>query len=278
MSPSVKVSDSQSNNSESEMPHVSRVLDYLLGGTANTEADRQVAEHAFAGWPGEVGGVDGVRLDIRSARQALERIVSYLVSEAGVGQFLDLASGLPTMGNVHLTAQSLDPAAKVVYVDNDPVVVDYSRQLLADSGAQQVWYLDNDMHDPAAILAEAGRHLDFDRPVSLVLFGILHFIDDDAAAGELARQLYDALCPGSYVAVSHFARADGDQAMDETFEQLNQQWGESITRRTRAQVEALLEPLQLVTPGIVELPDWRPPTAHTGPRPLPMWCGLAVKA
>jgi hypothetical protein len=262
MSSSLKTSEHEPNNSAADMPHVSRVLDYLLGGTANTEADRQVAEFAFTSWPGEVGGVDGARLDIRSARQALQRIVTFLVSEAGVHQFLDIASGLPTMGNVHLTAQSLEPAAKVVYVDNDPLVVDYSRELLVDSGA---------------ILAEAGTKLDFTRPVGLILFGILHFIDDDATAHQLARQLYDALCPGSYVAVSHFARTEGDVGMDETFEQLNKQWGESITRRTRSQVESLLEPFQLVTPGIVELPDWRPPAPHSGPRPLPMWCGLAVK-
>jgi len=258
-------------------PHVSRVLDYLLGGTANTEADRQVAESAFTSWPGEVGGVDGARLDIRSARQALQRIVTFLVRDAGVHQFLDIASGLPTMGNVHLSARALQPSAKVVYVDNDPLVVDYSRELLSAEEAEQVWYLENDMHDPAAILTAAAGLLDFTRPVGLILFGILHFIEDDAVAHGLARQLYDALCPGSYVAVSHFARAEGDTEMDETFEQLNKQWGESITRRTRSQVESLLEPFQLVTPGIVELPDWRPPAAHQGPRPLPMWCGLAVK-
>ncbi|WP_165949901.1 SAM-dependent methyltransferase [Micromonospora sp. KC207] len=258
---------------DTTVPHVARVLDYLQGGTANFEADRQAAEFAFANWPG-----GDVRVDIRGARAALVRIVRYLTAEAGIRQFLDIGTGLPTAQPVHEVAQRIAPESKVVYVDRDPVVIAHAHQLLAGIPTSSVAFIDGDMHDPEGILRDAAATLDFDRPVALVLFGILHFFTEEEDPARIMKTLLDAVPSGSYVAFSHFARADGDDAMDATFEQLNKQWGESVVRRTRSEAADLFFPgLEPVEPGVVELPDWRPDVAVTGPRPLPMWVGVARK-
>jgi O-methyltransferase involved in polyketide biosynthesis len=262
---------------DTTVPHVSRVLDYLLGGEANFPVDRAVAAQAFATWPGEVGGIDGVRVDIRGARAALVRIVRHLTAEAGIRQFLDLASGLPTENNVHEAAQAIAPGSRVVYVDKDPAVVSYSRHLLGNGADARIAYLDADAHDPRAILEQAAATLDFSRPVAVVMFGLLHFFDDNERPEQIVATLLDAVPSGSYLAISHFAKDEQDEAMNETFEALNKQWGESVIRRTRAEVTRFFDGLELLEPGVVELPDWRPEPGIAGPRPMPMWCGAARK-
>lgn len=255
------------------VPHVSRVFDLMLGGTANFAPDRAAAEHAFAAWPG-----GDVRVDIRGARGALVRIVRHL-AESGIDQFLDIGSGLPTMGNTHETARSVSPDARTVYVDKDPVVVAHGRHLLAGLPESEVRYLQADMADIDTILREAADVLDFDRPVGVVLFGILHFFPDEQGPADLMKRLVEAIGPGSYVAFSQFARVGEDAAMDEAFELLNQQWGESVVRRTEQEAQQLyFAGLEPVEPGVVELPDWRPDSGDSGPRPMSMWCGLARKA
>src|SRR5262249_35282186 len=151
---------------DTTVPHVSRVLDYLLGGTANFESDRAVAEHAFARWPGEVGGVDGVRVDIGAARNALVRIVSHLAGEVGIRQFLDLCSGLPTENNVHEVAQRIAPDSRVVYVDHDPIIVAHSRHLLDGAGTSNTVYLHGAVENTETILRQASDTLDFSQPVA----------------------------------------------------------------------------------------------------------------
>jgi hypothetical protein len=255
------------------VPHVARVLDYLQGGTDNFEADRQVAEFAFAAWPG-----GDVRVDIRAARAALVRIVKFLTADAGIRQFLDIGTGLPTAQAVHEVSRAIAPESRVVYIDRDPVVIEHAHQILADMPPASTAFLEGDMHDPAKILQDAAAVLDFTQPVGIILFGILHFFEDDEDPAGIMQTLIEAVPSGSYVAFSHFARADQDDAMDATFEQLNQQWGESVVRRTRDQAATLFfTGLEPVDPGVVELPDWRPDADVTGPRPLPMWVGVAVK-
>jgi S-adenosyl methyltransferase len=272
----VTVVDNVPPDIDPTVPHVSRVLDYLLGGTANFAVDRAVAEQAFVGWPGEVGGVDGVRVDIRGARASLARIVRYLTEERSIRQFLDICSGLPTEDNTHEVAQRIAPESAVVYVDNDPLVVQHAQYLLADAPGRTV-FVEGDLHDPEQILRQATATLDLSRPVGIILFGALHFFTDDDGPDEVVHTLVDAVPSGSHIAFSHFARADGDGEMDGTFEQLNQQWGESVVRRTADEVLQLFDGLELVEPGVVELPDWRPGPGGGGPRPMPMWCGVLHK-
>jgi SAM-dependent methyltransferase len=256
------------------VPHVSRVFDLMLGGTANFEADRAIAAYAFADWPG-----GDVRVDIQAARGALVRIVRHLAAEAGIRQFLDIGTGLPTMNNTHEVARSVVPDARTVYVDKDPVVVAHAHHLLADLPEDEVRFLHLDMKDIDGILSEAAKVLDFDRPIGVILFGILHFFPDDQGPAELMKRIVDAIAPGSYVAFDQFARVGDDPAMDEAFELLNQQWGESVVRRTKEEAENLyFAGLEPVEPGVVELPDWRPDPGASGARPMPMWCGLARKS
>jgi hypothetical protein len=258
------------------VPHVSRVLDYLLGGTANFEIDRAVAAQAFAGWPGEVGGIDGVRVDIGGARDALSRIVTHIAAEGGVRQFLDICSGLPTENNTHEAAQRVAPESRTVYVDNDPVVVAHARHLLGDTGGK-VAFLEGELSRTHDIIDRAAATLDFDQPVGIILFGALHFFEDEQGPDKIVKTLLEAVPSGSFLAFSHFAKDDDDGAMDETFEALNRQWGESVVRRTKTEAARFFDGLEIVEPGVVELPDWRPAPGSGGPRPLPMWCGLARK-
>ncbi|MER5757146.1 SAM-dependent methyltransferase [Streptomyces sp. NPDC002088] len=259
-----------------QTPHVPRVMDYLLGGGANFETDRQVAAFAFANWPGETGGVEGVKVDIKHARDALGRVVRYLASNFGITQFLDIASGLPTMGNVHLAAREVTPDAKVVYVDNDPQVVAHAEHLLAAETDGSVVFLQDDFHAAESVLGRAEQTLDFSRPVALILFGMLHFVEDFGEGARLLDTYLDRMMPGSFVAVSHFAKDDEDTAMNATLDALDKQLGEAVVRRTRGEVARFFDGLDQVEPGVVETQNWRP-VDTSGPKPLPMWVGVARK-
>ncbi|HEX6521302.1 MAG TPA: SAM-dependent methyltransferase [Streptosporangiaceae bacterium] len=258
------------------IPHVPRILDYLLGGTANFESDRVVAEQAFAAWPGEVGGVEGVRVDIFEARDSLRRIVGYLAGECGIRQFLDFASGLPTMNNTHEAARAVAVGCRVVYVDNDPRVVAHARHLLATETDGNTAFLQGDFRDPQDVLRRAAETLDFTRPVAIILYGMLHFLEDSEGPDRILAELLDAVPSGSYVAVSHFAKDDEDTAMNATLDAMDKQMGEAVVRRTRAEVERFFDGMDIVKPGVVETYQWRPSGAQ-GPKPLPMWVGVARK-
>ncbi|MER7707829.1 SAM-dependent methyltransferase [Kitasatospora sp. NPDC097605] len=259
-----------------EVPHVSRVLDLLLGGTANYPADRAAAEHASAARRG-----GDVRVDVRAARGALVRMVRYLAAEAGVRQFLDIGSGLPTMDNTHEAARRIVPDARTVYVDNDSVVVAHARRLLAGLPRDEVRYLHGDLREIDRILDAARSVLDFERPVGVILFGILQYVPDDQGPAGLLKRIVDAVPPGSHVAFSQPARAgaDEDAVTGAAFDLLERPWGEPVVRRTRQETADLcFAGLEPVEPGLAELPDWRPEPGAAGPRPLPAWCGLAHKA
>jgi hypothetical protein len=258
------------------VPSVARILDYLLGGTANFASDRAVAERAFAAWPGEVGGVDGVRVDIRAARDSLGRIVGHLAGECGIRQFLDFASGLPTMGNTHEAARAVAAGCRVVYVDNDPRVVTHAQHLLASEPAGETVFLQGDFRDPQDVLRRAGETLDLTQPVAIVLYGMLHFLEDADGPDRILAEYLAAVPSGSYVAVSHFAKDDEDTAMNATLDAMDKQMGEAVVRRTRAEVEKFFDGMDLVAPGVVETDRWRPTDAG-GPRPLPMWVAVARK-
>ncbi len=231
-------------------PNPARMYDYLLGGVHNTEADRIAAEQARATYP-------DLHLALQANRTFLRRAVLYLI-EQGVDQFLDIGSGIPTVGNVHEIAQNADEDARVVYVDVDPVAARLSAALLRDD--TQTTMIQADARDPASILSHPDtRHLfDLGRPVALLLMSVLPFVPDDAEATGLVRAFRDALAPGSYVALSHpVSEAVAPEAAAR---------GEAVYARTdrpgryrsRARVESFFAGFELVEPGLVWLPLWRP--------------------
>jgi hypothetical protein len=257
--------------------HVARVYDYLLGGKANFAVDRVAAERAYAAWP---GGIDGVRADARAHRDLLGRVVRYLAGEAGIRQFLDIGTGIPKENNTHEVAQAIASEVRIVYVDYDPIVLAHAHKLLRSTPEGACAYIYGDLRDPEPILRQAAETLDFAQPAAVILFGILHFFADTEQPQAIIARLTAALAPGSYLAVSHLARDVHGDELTETFSRLNEQMHESVVLRTQAEVAALFGDLELVEPGVVQLPRWRPDVpgaAAPGGRALPMWCGVGRK-
>ncbi|MBC3841744.1 SAM-dependent methyltransferase [Streptacidiphilus sp. 4-A2] len=233
-------------------PNIARIYDYLLGGKDNYASDRQVGDRIEQALP-------AVHLGVRQQRAVLRRVVRYLVGEAGLRQLVDIGSGLPTADNVHQIAQQLEPSTRVVYVDNDPVVLAHARALLADSKETVVAV--GDLRDPAAILAEPTlrEHIDFEQPVGLLLCGILHYVLDNEEPLRIVRQLIDALPSGSYVFIHHLITPDdsADEGTIAAEAALRQGVGRGQFR-TLPEVAAFLEGLDLVEPGVVTVTEWRP--------------------
>jgi hypothetical protein len=260
---------------DASRPHVARVYDYLLGGKENFAADRVVGDRILASIP-------EVQLGVRAQRDVLGRVVRYLVREAGIRQLLDIGSGLPTADNVHEIAQRIDPATRVVYLDNDPIVLAHARGLVADTlfaGDGATFVADGDLRDPAGILADPDvrEHLDWEKPIGLLMCGILHYILDEEDPAEVVATLYEALPPGSYVFIHHLLAID-DPAAAVLQEQMRAGLGRAQFR-TMDQVRALFGGLDLVEPGLVIVPDWRPePPAIRDHPVLEMACvGVARK-
>lgn len=230
--------------------HPARVYDVLLGGRDNYPVDREAAQAALAANPRGY-------LDVRHNRDFLRRAVGYLAAEAGIRQFLDMGAGLPTQENVHQIAQRIAPTSKVVYVDNDPVVLVHARALLTSGPEGKTDYIDADLRDPARILEEATRTLDFTEPVGLVLAAILHFIED-AEAYDVVRELVDAVPVGSYLVLSHLT-ADMNPAQITKVARTIKERGFSFVLRSREQVGRFVtdSALQLVDPGVVPAHRWR---------------------
>lgn len=253
-------------------PHISRVYDYLLGGKDNYAVDRAVADRIIATEP-------TIQIGVRAQRAVLGRVVRYMVAEAGLRQLIDIGSGLPTAENVHQIAQRIAPKCRVVYVDNDLVVLSHARALLADDVATIV--VAGDLREPEALLGnpEVRAHLDFRRPIGLLLCGILHHILDSENPRGLTAALVAALPSGSYVFIHHLLDS-GDSAAAEL--QAIMQAGMARGQfRTREQIMAMFGELDLVPPGLVIVPEWRPeadtPSARDHPV-LEMACvGVARK-
>ncbi|HEX6520441.1 MAG TPA: SAM-dependent methyltransferase [Streptosporangiaceae bacterium] len=236
---------------DASRPNAARVYDYLLGGGDNFAADRAVGEQIIASLP-------AAQIGVLAQRDLLARVVRYLVGEAGITQLLDIGSGLPTADNVHQIAQRIDPATRVVYVDNDPVVLSHARALLADD--ERTFAAEGDLRDPRAILAgDRVRRLDWDRPVGLLLCGILHYILDDEDPAGIMAVLRDALPSGSYVFIHHLVHIDDPASAD--LEIAMQKGLGRVQFRTYQQIAGLFAGLELVEPGLVPVPDWRPELA-----------------
>ena len=262
---------------DTSVAHVTRVYDYLLGGKANFAVDREAAEQAYAAWP---GGLAGVRADARAHRALLGRVVRYLTSEGGIHQFLDIGTGIPKEDNVHEVAQRSAPEARIVYVDYDPIVLAHAHKLLTSTPEGACAYIYGDLRDPETILRKAADTLDFGRPAAVVLFGILHFFADSENPHAIVARLTEGLAPGSYLAISHLASDVHGEALAETFDRLNRQMSESVILRTQVEVARFFDGMDLVDPGVVQLPQWRPDPGQEAAkqgRPLPMWCAVGRK-
>lgn len=229
-----------------------RVYDYVLGGTHNYAVDREAAAQMVRAFPMAAVGA-------RYNREFLGRVVRFLAG-AGVRQFLDLGSGIPTVGNVHQIAQAEAPGAHVVYVDYEQEAVELGREIL--TGNPHAMALRADLRDPEAVLgdAEVNMLLDFSQPVAVLMISVLHFITDDAEALDIVRRYLTHLPPGSYLALSHLTRAGGRTGalQQETNRVYNSTVAENLAIRDRDQIAAFFTGLELVDPGLVLLPDWRP--------------------
>jgi hypothetical protein len=256
---------------DTSVPHSARVYNYWLGGKDNFEADRRAAEFVIARSPVVLAAV-------RAQRAFLGRVVHYLAEEARIWQFLDIGTGLPAASNTHEVAQRAAPQARVVYVDNDPMVLLHARALLTSSPEGVTSYIDADARDTPAILAEAASTLDFRRPVAVLLLGVLHSIPEEDDPYAIVRRLADAVPAGSYVVISQLA-SDVLQRSTDTMRDYNQFGGIPLTPRTRAQFSRFFDGLDLLEPGVTQVHRWRPGSGLTGtPQPIPIYCGVARKA
>jgi hypothetical protein len=231
-------------------PHVARMYDYYLGGKHNYAVDRMAAEEALKATP-------EVRLATRANRRFLIKSVRWLAREAGIRQFLDIGSGLPTQQNVHEVAQSVDTGVRVVYIDNDPLVRVHADVLLATDPNTIV--LLADMRDPKALLArpEIRRHLDFSKPIALLLVAVLHFVRDDEEAYSIIDTLRDALPPGSYVVLSHVMLPEQlSEGQKKTLATYNTRTATGLTLRTRDQIARFFQGLTPVGSGLSLIADW----------------------
>jgi O-methyltransferase involved in polyketide biosynthesis len=232
------------------VPHSARIWNYWLGGKDNYPVDREAGDDYRAIYP-EIVEV------ARASRRFLTRAVRWLAGEAGVRQFLDIGTGLPTADNTHEVAQRVAPEARVVYVDNDPVVLAHARALLTSSPEGATAYVDADLRDPQRILELSAPTLDLDRPVGLMLLGVLGHIGDDDQARAIVKRLLDALPSGSYLTV-----CDGTNVISEAGVEAQRLYNQSgaVPYRLRRpdQLAAFFDGLELVEPGVVSCTRWRP--------------------
>jgi S-adenosyl methyltransferase len=251
--------------------HVARVYDYWLGGKNNFTADRIAGDKTIAVYP-------GIRLSAQANRAFLARAVRYLAAKEGVRQFLDIGTGLPTANNTHAVAQATAPESRIVYVDNDPLVLAYARALLTGHPAGATAYLEADLRDTDHILAQAAATLDFTRPVAIMLIAILHYIPDQAQVRQIVARLLAAVPAGSFLVISH---AGSDLLPDEIgpFEKsLNEHipGGRHVARPHDA-VARFFDGAELLEPGVVRVSSWRPDSAAEAATPTTLWGGVARK-
>lgn len=256
---------------DTTIAHSPRIWNYWLGGKDNYPVDRQVGDQFVQVFPQIV--------DIaRASRAFLTRSVEYLAGEAGIEQFLDIGTGLPTVNNTHEVAQRVNPRARVVYVDNDPVVLAHARALLLGSSEGFTTYIDADLLDPDEILATAAHTLDLDRPVGLMLMNILGHVADLEQARAIVARLVDALPAGSHLAVADGTNVVDGEAFDAAIAIWNQAGSLAYHLRKPDQIAEFFTGLALVEPGVVSCPLWRPGTAEIGAAvPVDEFCGVGRK-
>lgn len=238
---------------DTSVPHSARIWNYWLGGKDNFEVDRAAGDQYRQVFPGVVDVA-------RASRQFLVRSIAFLAGEAGIRQFLDVGTGLPTANNTHEVAQRIVPDARIVYVDSDPLVLVHARALLVSTAEGRTAYIDADLRDPAAVIAEAGKTLDFQQPIGLILSGVMGHVPDYETARSVTRHLLAALPAGSYLSLN-----DGTSLISPEMQQAQDDYNDTgatpYTLRSPDQIAGFFEGLDLVEPGVVPCPKWRPDDA-----------------
>jgi len=257
---------------DTTVSHSARIWNYWLGGKDNYAVDREAGDKVAAMLPSIVA-------QARADRAFLGRAIRYLAGEEGIRQFLDIGTGLPTADNTHQVAQRVAPQSRIVYADNDPLVLAHARALLTSAPEGACDYVDGDLREPDKILAKAARTLDFTKPVALMLLGIVHHIPDTQQAYSIVGHLVAALAPGSFLAINHSTSAVHGAAMEEAVAHWNRVGTPSMTLRTPEQIARFFDGLDLLPPGVVSCSRWRPDPSPTGDEPAEVdeFCGVARK-
>jgi hypothetical protein len=255
---------------DTSVAHQARIYDYLLGGKDNYAADRAAAEAGLKVWP------EGA-FTARANRALLGRVVRYLAGEAGIRQFLDIGTGIPTAGNTHQVAQAIAPETRVVYVDYDPIVLAHARALLTSSDAGATEYIHADLRDTSAILDQASRLLDFTQPVAVTLLVLLNAIPDSDDPHGIVAQLMNAVPSGSYLAISH-PGSDllSREALHGITDVADRMIRQAFIFRSREQVARFFAGTDLVEPGLVPAEQWRPDPGSAQDRSS-LWCAVGRK-
>ena len=255
---------------DTSVPHIARVYDYWLGGKDNFAVDREAAERVIAAYP-------GILRDVRAQRAFLANAVGYLAGVPRIRQFLDIGTGIPTANNTHEVAQGVAPDCRVVYVDNDPMVLAHARALLVGVTAPTA-YVDADLRDTGQVMTEAARLLDFSAPVAIMLISVLHLIPDEDDPYAIVTRLMEAVPSGSWLALSHPARDVHAQQVTEAASRFNELAPAKATLRTRAEILRFFDGLELLEPGLVQVQQWRPGLAAPGhDQQAAGYCGIARK-
>jgi S-adenosyl methyltransferase len=254
---------------DASVPQTARIWNYWLGGKDYFPVDRAVGDQILEAFPAIVENA-------RASRAFLARAVRYLAGEAGIRQFLDIGTGLPTANNTHQVAQAVAPECRIVYVDNDPVVLAHARALLTGTPEGATDYIDADLRDPDRILQEAARTLDFTQPIAIMLMGILGHIADDDEAQSIVKRLVGAVSSGSYLTMN-----DGTDTSEEVVEAAriwNQSANPTYHLRSPDRIARFFDGLELVEPGVVSPPRWRPEPGPSGlPAEIDSFCGVGRK-
>ena len=236
---------------DTSVAHIARVYNYWRGGKDNYAADREAAEQVIAAYP-------PIYTSVRAQRAFLGRAVHYLVAEAGIRQFLDIGTGLPSADNTHEVAQREAPESRIVYVDKDPIVLAHARALLTSSAQGATEYVDADLRDTGEILKQAAGILDSGKPVAVMLLGVLHCIPDADDPAGIVGTLIDVMPPGSYLVIAHPASDIHASQVSTATNRINPLMADPVTLRTHEQFSRFFGGLDLVEPGLVQLHRWRP--------------------
>jgi hypothetical protein len=253
---------------DTSVAHQARIADYLLGGRDNYAADRKAAEAMIEAYPTMVELM-------RANRAFLRRAVRFLAGEAGIRQYLDIGTGIPTAGNTHEVAQAIAPDSRVVYVDYDPVVLAHARALLTSTPEGVTDYVDSDLRDVTRVLTCAAETLDFSKPVAVTVHMTLHAIADADDPHAIVAQFMNAMPAGSYLSISHPASDIEPEKAADIVDRLKPLSYQQYTARTRAQVLRFFDGLELVEPGLVQVQHWRP--AMEASETFSVWAGVARK-
>jgi hypothetical protein len=257
---------------DTSVAHVARIYNYWLGGKDNFAADREAGDAAIEAYPDMYSSV-------RANRAFLKRTVRYLASEVGIRQFLDIGTGLPSAENTHEVAQSIAPESRIVYVDNDPIVLTHARALLTSSPQGATGYLDADARDTGKILTAAAELLDFEKPVAVLLVAILQLVGDDDDPYGLVAKLMRAVPAGSFLVISHVPSDMQRQAtgVAKAASLLSGLMTQRVTPRSKEQVAGFFDGLELIEPGVVPIQQWRPDSDAEASSRAGMWGGVGRK-